>query len=335
MKWKKIAGGVFVIVLLAAAFWYGGNTPDNRGFAVSETAAVQQNRDRSKVESSDRKDTDTTVMRQETKNTKESSGNFFGQLFMKITHIGSSGSSPKAQGSKKAQRNAQKAVKTAEKRQKQTEASKKRTTGKASKNQETATTKDTESGKDNVTEQKDSQDDQKNDRKTDSEATRQNGDEITTENTQQNIESTESTTETSANVVSCTISITCSAVLDHMELLKDNKEKIIPKDGIILEKTTVTVKKGSNVFDVLQRVTKENKIQLEYNYTPAYKNYYIEGIGNLYEFDAGELSGWMYCVNDTFPGSGCSSYTVKDGDEIKWLYTCNLGKDVGGYFEEE
>lgn len=56
---------------------------------------------------------------------------------------------------------------------------------------------------------------------------------------------------------------------------------------------------------------------------------YVEGINNLYEFDCGQLSGWMYNVNGWFPNYGCSKYTVQDGDVINWVYTCNLGKDVG------
>ncbi len=84
---------------------------------------------------------------------------------------------------------------------------------------------------------------------------------------------------------------------------------------------------------MLQRVTKEKKIHLEFNYTPAFKSHYIEGIHNIYEFDAGNLSGWMYCVNNEFTGVGCSSYEVEKGDIIRWLYTCDLGKDVGDSFE--
>jgi hypothetical protein len=33
--------------------------------------------------------------------------------------------------------------------------------------------------------------------------------------------------------------------------------------------------------------------------------------------------------NGWFPNYGCSKYTVQDGDVINWVYTCNLGKDVG------
>lgn len=40
---------------------------------------------------------------------------------------------------------------------------------------------------------------------------------------------------------------------------------------------------------------------MESNWTPAYNSAYIEGIGNLYEFDCGNLSGWMYSVNGVWP----------------------------------
>ena len=69
---------------------------------------------------------------------------------------------------------------------------------------------------------------------------------------------------------------------------------------------------------------------MEFSQSPVYETAYIEGIGNLYEFDAGALSGWMYRVNGWFPNYGCSSYQVQDGDVIEWVYTCDLGADVGG-----
>ena len=56
---------------------------------------------------------------------------------------------------------------------------------------------------------------------------------------------------------------------------------------------------------------------------------YVEGINNLYEFDVGSLSGWMYNVNGWYPNYGCSRYQVKDGDVVEWRYTCDLGYDLG------
>ena len=98
----------------------------------------------------------------------------------------------------------------------------------------------------------------------------------------------------------------------------------------LLPETAVEFTAGETVFDVLLRVTKEHKLHLEYTQSPLYKTVYIEGIGNLYEFDCGALSGWMYSVNGSFPNYGCSLFALQDGDAVCWLYTCDQGQDVGG-----
>lgn len=133
----------------------------------------------------------------------------------------------------------------------------------------------------------------------------------------------------------CTLSIECSTILDNMKDLDEEKVELVPEDGIIFAKKEVEFKEGESVFDVLKRETKDNKIHMEFVDTPMYNSAYIEGINNLYEFDCGNLSGWMYKVNDWFPNYGCSRYQLKDGDVVEWVYTCDLGRDVGGYFFED
>ena len=100
---------------------------------------------------------------------------------------------------------------------------------------------------------------------------------------------------------------------------------------MILGTTTVTFSEGESVFDVLQRVCRERGIHMDSNFTPMYNSAYVKGIANLYEFDVGSQSGWMYKVNGWFPNYGCSRYTVQQGDEICWMYTCvGYGEDIGG-----
>ena len=129
----------------------------------------------------------------------------------------------------------------------------------------------------------------------------------------------------------CTISISCATILDHMDWLDPEKVELVPEDGWILEPMQVTFYEGESVFNVLQRTCKQQGIHMEFENTPMYNSAYIEGIHNLYEFDCGELSGWMYKVNEWFPNYGCSRYQLQDGDVICWEYTCDLGIDVGGY----
>lgn len=130
----------------------------------------------------------------------------------------------------------------------------------------------------------------------------------------------------------CTLSVRCDTILDNITLLDEDKISIIPSDGIIFSERPVTFYEGESVFNVLVREMKRNKIHMEFENTPIYNSAYIEGIANIYEFDCGELSGWMYKVNDWFPNYGCSRYQLKPGDKIEWVYTCNLGADVGGNY---
>lgn len=137
------------------------------------------------------------------------------------------------------------------------------------------------------------------------------------------------------NAKTCTLSIECKTILDNMDSLDKEKVELVPENGVIMPATTVTFYEGESVFNLLQRETKKNKIHMEFSNTPIYNSAYIEGIHNLYEFDCGELSGWMYKVNEWFPNYGCSRYLIKEGDVIEWVYTCDLGRDVGGGFDEE
>ena len=128
----------------------------------------------------------------------------------------------------------------------------------------------------------------------------------------------------------CTFSIECSTILNNLNMLDPEKLEMVPSGGVILSKTTVTFYEGESVFDVLQRLCKEKRIHMESSWTPIYNSAYIEGIHNLYEFDCGSLSGWMYRVNGWYPNYGCSRYQLKNGDTVEWRFTCDLGNDVGG-----
>ncbi|MGN0735524.1 MAG: DUF4430 domain-containing protein [Anaerovoracaceae bacterium] len=130
--------------------------------------------------------------------------------------------------------------------------------------------------------------------------------------------------------VTVTLEIRCDTLSSDMSKLENPAlEDYIPEDGTILAKSTYKGTTDNTVFDALNTLCRNNDIQLEFSYTPIYESYYIEGINYLYEFDGGNLSGWMYKVNGWFPNYGCSSYYLSDGDVIEWVYTCDLGKDVG------
>lgn len=139
----------------------------------------------------------------------------------------------------------------------------------------------------------------------------------------------EFTTEISSEVTTegiCTFSVNCSTILNNMDKLDKAKVSLVPANGEIYSTADVEVRKGDTVFTLLERELVLKGIHFEYNKTT---NVYIEGIGNIYEFDCGELSGWEYKVNGEFPSVGCDEYKIKAGDVIEWVYTCDLGRDVG------
>lgn len=133
----------------------------------------------------------------------------------------------------------------------------------------------------------------------------------------------------------CTVSIRCDTILANMDKLDPDKKELVPSDGVLLPETIVSFNGGESAFDVLYKVVREKKIHMEFSDSPMYNAVYIEGIGNIYEFDCGDLSGWMYSVNGYFPNYGFSLYELKDGDVLEVMYTCDLGADVGNSYKPE
>ena len=122
-----------------------------------------------------------------------------------------------------------------------------------------------------------------------------------------------------------TLEVECKTVLDNMDLLDLDLQNSVPKDGVILKKTKVTLKKGDTAYSVLYKTLKDKNISMERTDTAGSK--YVKGIDNFYEFSCGQKSGWIYKVNGKKPGKGSSEYKLKSGDDVVWSFTCNMGKD--------
>lgn len=100
----------------------------------------------------------------------------------------------------------------------------------------------------------------------------------------------------------------------------------IPKNGIVLDPVELEISEGDTVYTVLVEAARIYKIQFENKGGASYV--YIAGINYLYEFDYGDLSGWVYKVNGVRPSVGAGEYVLKDGDVIEWQYTLELGNDL-------
>ena len=139
-------------------------------------------------------------------------------------------------------------------------------------------------------------------------------------------ENNQTITSPKPNNKTVTIAISCKTAINN-GLNKKPGFSHLPSNGIILQNMKVEFNEGDTVFDILVKVTRKKGIHMEYRGSGS--NTYIEGINNLYEFDGGSNSGWMYSVNGVYPNYGVGAYKVKSSDVIKFNYTCDLGADLG------
>lgn len=128
----------------------------------------------------------------------------------------------------------------------------------------------------------------------------------------------------SEDQIKVSVEIDCKELSNDTSKLVDNSVKgYIPKDGMILEKQELTMKKGDVAFDVLEKVCKSENIQLDYSDLPS-TGKFIEGLNYLYQKNAGGTSGWVLEVNGKMPDIGASYYQLKDGDSLRWYYSIGL-----------
>ena len=100
----------------------------------------------------------------------------------------------------------------------------------------------------------------------------------------------------------------------------------IPADGFILPETELPIAAGDTVYTVLTDAARLRGFHMEAS--GAQGMIYVNGIGNIYEFDFGDLSGWVYTVNGESASVGCDQYVLSPGDQVVWHYTLNLGRDL-------
>ena len=117
-----------------------------------------------------------------------------------------------------------------------------------------------------------------------------------------------------------------------------NGELIVPKGYIafevygkdkelILDSVLIKYKDNLSVADISKGACKYKNIPISFSGIGTMV--YVQGINNLFEFDNGPESGWLYCVNGEFQGTSSGSLIAKDGDCVQWFYTLDLGKDIG------
>lgn len=86
----------------------------------------------------------------------------------------------------------------------------------------------------------------------------------------------------------------------------------------------VSIGTNETAYSVLQRTG----LSVQARNTPMGR--YVYAIAGITEFSGGAGSGWVFRINGTFPGGPSDLANVVAGDRVEWLFTRDLGQDVGG-----
>lgn len=130
---------------------------------------------------------------------------------------------------------------------------------------------------------------------------------------------------TKKETISVSLTISLQSLKTNPNALPEHQQKLlVPESGYLANGYNVEVKEGTTVLEVLKDYLNKNNIH--YDIQDHQFGAYIAGINNIYEFDAGKNSGWMYKVNGVLPNYGVGSYKLKDGDSILLFYTVDYTK---------
>ena len=93
-----------------------------------------------------------------------------------------------------------------------------------------------------------------------------------------------------------------------------------PKDHKnIVAAEKISFKEGDTIYNVLLNAAKKHGLQVDSRGSGA--TAYVEGIDNIYEFDYGVKSGWIFKQNGASLTRSIGVTKVKAGDQIQCFYT--------------
>lgn len=159
---------------------------------------------------------------------------------------------------------------------------------------------------------------------------------VTTSKSSSRVNSGTSNSAVKAKITVSQSKIDISSVLSDPNLSQSVKEKLENSNPYVKDYnmlvpsySSVTVKEGSTVLDVLELVLEtERKGSSDFaanpNATAGVKNSvygkYVYSICGLAEKDCGSRSGWTYKVNGKMPNVSADKYVLRSGDKIEWVY---------------
>lgn len=127
-------------------------------------------------------------------------------------------------------------------------------------------------------------------------------------------------TEKATTAAQITVTVVCNCK-NAVEYGIREEKTFIPESGIILS-TAVTLEQGSTAMDAIKAACTQSSVEIKET------RGYIRSIGSLAEKDCGGASGWLYCVNGSFPNTSSDKYVLEANDCIELHYTVKNGDVV-------
>ena len=133
---------------------------------------------------------------------------------------------------------------------------------------------------------------------------------------------------------SVNVLISCATIVENYDssLLSADVLEIIGADGVFFD-AEVKINEGATAYDALVSAMNDAGIIYEVDTSWGEENAYFVGVNNVYAGDCGELSGWMFFVNNEMPDVSAGSYELNAGDTVELLYSTDMGADLGYSFE--
>ena len=94
----------------------------------------------------------------------------------------------------------------------------------------------------------------------------------------------------------------------------------------ILENELIEVEKNVSVADALSAVCVKNETDLEIRGNGS--DSYIVSIDKVREFSEGSGSRWVFVINNEYSLKKPGSVRLNGGENIRFYFTLNLGKDI-------
>lgn len=115
------------------------------------------------------------------------------------------------------------------------------------------------------------------------------------------------------------VTIDCLSAVEYYNELSDAKRKVMPSEGVFISGYETMLEENSTCYTALLQVCDELGLHIEHTGIPGTE--YIKGLGNLYEFDLGGESGWLYSVNGEKPAVGANGVKLESEDDLRWFYS--------------